>query len=346
MQKRGNAVHSPAVRDWPEQSTRFERGEAFGVRGIPALFGVIGSRKRTRFRTLNRLRGRGMNRKRAAKDRVGFTLIELLVVIAIIAILAAMLLPALARAKDRATGIACINNLKQLTLAAHVYGGDFQDAITPNSGGSTSTLTSWVPGGTPSYDVNGLPGATNVANIMAALLYPYNKALGIYRCPGDKDLVIGASTPRVRNYSLNGMMGNNAGLGTDVHPGIPENLRFASIRAPGPSTASFFIDEQSSPDPGASLTSIDDGYFAVDTGGAGSGSAYSSFVWRNSPASRHGNSGQMSFADGHAGKMKWVVGDTHNLKGVWAKSSTINNPDKKQLWLTTYASGSVPGVPW
>jgi len=69
-------------------------------------------------------------------------------------------------------------------------------------------------------------------------------------------------------------------------------------------------------------------------------------VWRNVPASRHGNNGQMSFADGHAGKMKWVSAKTQFLQGHDASSGVFNNPDRRQLWLSTYSSGSVPGVPW
>jgi prepilin-type N-terminal cleavage/methylation domain-containing protein/prepilin-type processing-associated H-X9-DG protein len=272
-----------------------------------------------------------------------FTLIELLVVIATIAILAALLLPALNRAKRKAQGISCINNLKQLTLAAQAYAGDFQDAICPNTGGA---LNAWVPGGTATLNVTSLPGATNIANVTTGLLWPYNSSLGIYQCPGDKDLVAGANTPRVRSYSLNGMMGINEGFGADVHPGIKENDKLSTILNPGPAIASFFIDEQSSPGTLTTETSIDDGYFAVDSGGAGSASGYSSAIWRNTVSSRHGDYGQMSFADGHAERMKWFVATTQTLMGIYADSHVINNADRRQLWLSTYASGSVPGVPW
>ncbi|HEU5071158.1 MAG TPA: prepilin-type N-terminal cleavage/methylation domain-containing protein [Verrucomicrobiae bacterium] len=271
-----------------------------------------------------------------------FTLIELLVVIAIIAILAALLLPALSRAKERATGINCLSNLRQLTLAALLYGGDFSDAIPPNRG---QTLDSWVPGGNATYDVDSLPGATNVANLRAALLYPYNRSDGIYRCPGDKNLVEGTSLPRVRDYSLNGMMGDNAGFGVDVHPNISEHKRFTDVVIPSPAGASFFIDEQASASTLKSKTSVDDGYFAVDSG-SGSKTTYNSQIWRNVPASRHGDCGQLSYADGHAAKMRWLVPGTHALQGQDASSAVFNNADRKQLWLSTYASGSVPGVPW
>jgi prepilin-type N-terminal cleavage/methylation domain-containing protein/prepilin-type processing-associated H-X9-DG protein len=281
-------------------------------------------------------------RKRLPRVAAAFTLIELLVVIAIIAILAAMLLPALSKAKQRAQGIGCINNLKELTLAAQVYAVDFHDAIVPNTGGS---LNAWVQGGTVALNVTALPGATNVAVIRASLLYPYNQSVGIYVCPGDKVLLAPANQPRDRDYSLNGMMGANEGFGANVHPGIAENLKFTSIHAPGPSDASFFFDEQSSASQSPTLTSIDDGYYAIDSG-SGSQTTYNSQQWRNVPSSRHGNYGQVSFADGHAGKIKWLEPDTQFLQGLLANSKEFNNTDKKQLWLTTYASGSVPGVPW
>ncbi|MGC3959758.1 MAG: hypothetical protein QM813_18100 [Verrucomicrobiota bacterium] len=207
-------------------------------------------------------------------------------------------------------------------------------------------LVRGCPGGSAAYDVSILPGATNIALLEQAALFPYNKSVGIYRCAADQDIIPGAGRPRVRNYSLNGMMGDNLGFGGDVHPGIPENKKFSQIRSPGASAASFFIEEQSSASPSTTKTSIDDGFFAVDSGGAGSKTAANSQVWRNVPSSRHGNFTQMSFADGHAGILKWTLPSTQNLQGLEANSSVINNADKKQLWLTTYASGSVPGVAW
>lgn len=233
-----------------------------------------------------------------------FTLIELLVVIAIIAILAAMLLPSLAKAKLQAEGISCINHLKQLTLAAMLYGNDNADAIVPNLLNDTNA---WVGG-----SVVTLPGATNLTDIRNAKLFTYNRTAHIYQCPSDKLPVNGASVQRVRSYSLSGMMGvNSPGVPGSVHPGIPENLKFTSVKTPGPAQALFFVDEQCDPkDSSPSGSSIDDGYFAINV------TDPNLALWRNSPASRHGNAGQFSFADGHSQKWRWLDRRTKFLKGI------------------------------
>ena len=258
----------------------------------------------------------------------GFTLIELLVVIAIIAILAGMLLPALSKAKQKATGIACLNNTKQLTLAAHIYATDFRDAIVPNLLGDTNA---WIGG-----NVAALPGATNELDIKNGRLFPYNTSLKIYQCPSDQFVLKSGSKSlsagRVRSYSLSGMMGINSDFAvTSVHNTIPENKRFSDVITPGPSQALFFVDEQSYPDLSKTdLNSIDDGYFAVDSG--------QSAQWRNPPASRHGNGGVVSFSDGHSELWRWVEANTKNLKGPYPKA-TKGDRDLLRFLRASYAEG-------
>jgi prepilin-type N-terminal cleavage/methylation domain-containing protein/prepilin-type processing-associated H-X9-DG protein len=274
------------------------------------------------------------------RHKKAFTLIELLVVIAIIAILAAMLLPALAKAKQKAQGISCVNNLKQLTLAVHVYASDFQDAIPPNA--PVNDSREWVTT-TTSLGVGAMPDYANITLIQQCVLYPYNRSTAIYQCPGDHDVdaTQHQTQPRVRNYSMNGMMGDNLG-GSYSHPGIPEHKKLTTVMAPGPSDASLFVDEQSSATPTATATSIDDGYFAIEFNQTGP-------VWQNTPSSRHGNHGQFSFADGHAGIIKWLEPTTQHLQGNGNGSpvprSVAFDRDLHQLWSTTYPNGAA-GSPW
>lgn len=244
----------------------------------------------------------------------GFTLIELLVVIAIIAILAGMLLPALSKAKAKAGATKCVNNLKQLQLCWIMYAHDFDDKLVPNFLADTNA---WIGG-----NVASLPGATNINDIRNAKLFKYNDTLEIYRCPNDLDglRVGGRRFTRVRSFSMSGRM-NGPAAADFVNPGLSYFRTLSTINEPSPSEAFVFVDEQSE--------SIDDGFYAVRATVRNAG------FWQNTPASRHGNAGQVSFADGHVEFWRWREGTTSKLRAL-DKTTKAGDRDLERFRLATW----------
>jgi prepilin-type N-terminal cleavage/methylation domain-containing protein len=226
---------------------------------------------------------------RRVKRRRGFTLIELLVVIAIIAILAAMLLPALSKAKVKAQAISCMNNQKQLTLAWIMYADDNQDRVPPNASGSGSQ-GGWVDGWLDFGGAN--TDNTNTIKLTNAKIGPYTKSIGIYKCPADNYNVTirGVNMPRVRSVAMNSYIGVlDADYGTRQTPPCYTYKKLSDIRRPPPSNLWVFVDEH--PD------SINDGWLTDSWPGGGG--------WGDLPASYHAAACGLGFADGHAEIRKW-----------------------------------------
>jgi prepilin-type N-terminal cleavage/methylation domain-containing protein/prepilin-type processing-associated H-X9-DG protein len=282
---------------------------------------------------------------RAGNRNRGFTLIELLVVIAIIAILAALLLPALAKAHAQAQGIQCMNNHRQLTLAWKMYSLDNNDRLlyASSDGDPKSDPYVWLTGYLD-YDPKNRSNWDVNQDITRSPLWPYcGQSTAIWRCPADHSTVtVNAKVlPRVRSTVMNLWVGGFAGRVDYSGPGWRVYQNLNDMVDPGPASTFVFLDEREDMINFANL-------FVDMTGFPDAPQDLRFYV--DYPGCYHDGACGFSFADGHAEIKRWVDPRTtppvtHGVAD-WNSDGIVPSPNNPDLiWMQTRCTRRIAAQP-
>jgi prepilin-type N-terminal cleavage/methylation domain-containing protein len=280
------------------------------------------------------------SRRLLPRRQDGFTLIELLVVIAIIAILAAMLLPALTKAKIRAQGVFCMNNTHQLLFAWKMYAEDNREVLPFAYASQASDLPYvWVPGIFDDVNLGASDNWNLDTTVKKSLLAPYcGKSVGIWHCPADTSYAInnlGQRVPRVRSVSMSNWVGGNGDFpdpGNNYRGYWGLNGKWVVFRKatqfvkPGPAMTFVILDERQD--------SINDAYFVVEMDGYPN-AATTKIV--DYPASYHHKAGGFAFADGHSEIHRWL--DSRTMPPLSTSLSIISTPNNRDVtWMQDHST--------